>query len=850
MPTPSATGVEEKSGRTSSSPRATAETATNTARTTMRVVESSRTRTLPRLGPGRFEGEQRATPATGRPGWCETSAMIEQDPVLAAGAVVMRRRKGVGQVLLVHRPKYDDWAFPKGKLDPGESARTAAVTRGRWRRPGATDPPRPQAHRPDLRRGQRHAPDEAGPLLDRAGASATTKPSQFETNEEIGRGRLVRPRLRRGVADLRPRPRRPRRGRSRGCAAATPLSRAPPRPGHLPQAVVRRRDRARPSPPWASSRPLALVPDARGVRRASGSCPRAAGAAGPRWRPYGSAYAREIEVTDHLTESHATVPGARRRGDRVAARPGAGRRDLHAPPGAAGGVRRHRHRRAAPGAGRGRRRRTTATAGVDAPSSGSTTALSRPFCHARAPRKREQLAGSDQKPAPRPRKAGPTTRVHVTSVARTRNHHRDGDPRSPAVHRRRGVDSCRLPTFASSSRDRSRTQETRSESHFHPARSSPALASLALGLGLTACGAGNEEPDERQRRHLQSGRQPLRHPQPAAAPAPRRPPRTPGAPRFQRGLNPEVTVNYDPIGSGGGREQFIAGGVAVRRLRLLPRRTRRASRRGHRALRAARPRSRCPTTSRRSPSSTTSRASRTCSLAPETARRHLRRRDHRPGTTRPSPSRQPRRRAARRDRSPRSTASDESGTTEQLHRLPRPSRRSRTSGPYEADGVWPIEGGEGRQRHLRRRRRRSTGGDGSIGYADASQAGDLGIVASRGRRRVRRARRPEAAAADRRRSPRGSRARASTTLVFELDHTTEDGRRLPDRAGVLPRSPARRTPTRPRADLVKAFVSYVVSEDGPGTVGRERGGLRAAGRRAASAPRRRRGPSTAISAAG
>ena len=53
--------------------------------------------------------------------------MIEQDPVVAAGAVVMRRRKGVGQVLLVHRPKYDDWSFPKGKLDPGERAAAAAV---------------------------------------------------------------------------------------------------------------------------------------------------------------------------------------------------------------------------------------------------------------------------------------------------------------------------------------------------------------------------------------------------------------------------------------------------------------------------------------------------------------------------------------------------------------------------------------------------------------------------------------------------------------------------------------------------------------------------------------------------
>lgn len=42
----------------------------------------------------------------------------------AAGAVVTR--KG-GEVLLVHRPKYDDWSFPKGKLDPGEHAVTAAV---------------------------------------------------------------------------------------------------------------------------------------------------------------------------------------------------------------------------------------------------------------------------------------------------------------------------------------------------------------------------------------------------------------------------------------------------------------------------------------------------------------------------------------------------------------------------------------------------------------------------------------------------------------------------------------------------------------------------------------------------
>ncbi|TCJ30258.1 NUDIX hydrolase [Nocardioides jejuensis] len=48
-------------------------------------------------------------------------------PVVAAGAVVLRRKDGVLEVLLVHRPKYDDWSFPKGKLDRSEHATVAAV---------------------------------------------------------------------------------------------------------------------------------------------------------------------------------------------------------------------------------------------------------------------------------------------------------------------------------------------------------------------------------------------------------------------------------------------------------------------------------------------------------------------------------------------------------------------------------------------------------------------------------------------------------------------------------------------------------------------------------------------------
>lgn len=47
--------------------------------------------------------------------------------VIAAGAVPWRRGKDGIEVLLIHRPKYDDWSFPKGKLDPGESVAECAV---------------------------------------------------------------------------------------------------------------------------------------------------------------------------------------------------------------------------------------------------------------------------------------------------------------------------------------------------------------------------------------------------------------------------------------------------------------------------------------------------------------------------------------------------------------------------------------------------------------------------------------------------------------------------------------------------------------------------------------------------
>ena len=44
-------------------------------------------------------------------------------PIRASGGVLARD----GRVLLVHRPKYDDWTFPKGKPDRGESDEETAL---------------------------------------------------------------------------------------------------------------------------------------------------------------------------------------------------------------------------------------------------------------------------------------------------------------------------------------------------------------------------------------------------------------------------------------------------------------------------------------------------------------------------------------------------------------------------------------------------------------------------------------------------------------------------------------------------------------------------------------------------
>nr|WP_246852699.1 phosphate ABC transporter substrate-binding protein PstS [Naasia sp. SYSU D00948] len=152
--------------------------------------------------------------------------------------------------------------------------------------------------------------------------------------------------------------------------------------------------------------------------------------------------------------------------------------------------------------------------------------------------------------------------------------------------------------------------------------------------------------------------------------------------------------------------------------------------------------------------------------------------------------------------------SDDSGTTENF------TDYLASAAPevwtYEPDGVWPIESGEAAQGTTGVVDAVS-GGNGTIGYADASRAGDLGTVAVQvGEEFVSYS--PEAAAAIVDASPRVE-GRSEGDIAIEIERTTQE-------AGVYPivlvsyLIGCQEYQDAEVGALVKGYFSYIASEEG------------------------------------
>lgn len=59
----------------------------------------------------------------------QSDAAVVKNPILAAGAVLWRPHdiSGTPEIAIIHRPRYDDWSLPKGKVEPGETEPVTAV---------------------------------------------------------------------------------------------------------------------------------------------------------------------------------------------------------------------------------------------------------------------------------------------------------------------------------------------------------------------------------------------------------------------------------------------------------------------------------------------------------------------------------------------------------------------------------------------------------------------------------------------------------------------------------------------------------------------------------------------------
>ena len=152
--------------------------------------------------------------------------------------------------------------------------------------------------------------------------------------------------------------------------------------------------------------------------------------------------------------------------------------------------------------------------------------------------------------------------------------------------------------------------------------------------------------------------------------------------------------------------------------------------------------------------------------------------------------------------------SDDSGTTENFTDYL--NKAGEGAWQYDADGIWPTKGGEAAE-GTSGVISAVTKGKGSIGYADESQAGDLGKVKVKvGEEYV--APEPEAAAKVVETSP-AAEGRADVDMATDIDRTTTEAGAYP--VVLVSYLIACQTyDDKAEADLVKAYLTYIVSEEG------------------------------------
>jgi phosphate transport system substrate-binding protein len=327
-------------------------------------------------------------------------------------------------------------------------------------------------------------------------------------------------------------------------------------------------------------------------------------------------------------------------------------------------------------------------------------------------------------------------------------------------------------------------------------------AALAGTLALTACGAANEENAGGGATSTTGGSEELSGSL-AGAGASSQQAAMQGWTAGYSSVQPGVTVNYDPVGSGGGREQFVSGGTdfagsdaALDEEELTAAQERCA---GGEVFELP---------NYISPIAVVYNLEGVdqLNLSPEVVAGIFDQKittwndpaiaADNPGATLPDLQITPVNR------------SDESGTTENFTEYL--AAAAGEAWPHEADGNWPVAGGEAAQ---------GTsgvvsaigGGNGTIGYADLSQAGDLG-VANIGVGEEFVTPTPEAAAAVVENSER-IEGRGEYDFAIELARDTTESGSYPIvlvsyHIGCVTYDDAE------KAGLVADFMGYVVSEEG------------------------------------